>query len=218
MPDDTRPGDSRIAWDDSDRPDHGGFMTLRDGDPRNAELEAKWWARIRAQVGDEATERMQHSHGLSRNPRPLTDAEAAILWDAVAPLLRDMDATGQTRPDIRADAHEHRGADGLCGWIQEPDGRCGQGITVWLNCARADQLWYLAGQFQDWAGDGQYDPARRPWPECPDHPGTHPLEPEVLEQVAVWYCPRTLQVVADIGALASPRSGGGSRYIQREAD
>jgi hypothetical protein len=82
------------------------------------------------------------------NPRPLTEAEAKILWDAVAPLLRELDTTGQARPDIRADAHEDRGKDAACGWIQEPDGRRGQGITVWLNCARPDQLYYLAEQFQ----------------------------------------------------------------------
>lgn len=146
--------------------------------------------------------------------RPLTDEEAAVLWDAVAPVLRDMDATGQARPDIRADAHSDRGADAVCGWIQEPDGVCGQGITAGLNCAPADHFYYLAEQFQDWACDVQYDPARRPWPVCPDHPGTHPLEPETHDDVAVWYCPQTLRVVADIGALDSPCTSDSPRFVQ----
>jgi hypothetical protein len=58
-------------------------------------------------------------------------------------------------------------------------------------------------------------PASHPWPDCPDHPGAHPLGPETREEVAVWYCPQTLQVVADVGALDSPRASGFPRFIQR---
>ena len=126
-----------------------------------------------------------------------------------------MDATGQARPDIRADAHQDRGEDAVCGWIQEPDG-CGQGITVWLDSPPAEQLCSLAEDLQDWAGDIQQDPQRRPWPDCPDHPGAHALGPETNDNVAVWYCPQTLQIVADIGALGSPPASGLPRFIQRD--
>jgi hypothetical protein len=158
---------------------------------------------------------MQRSVALGRSPRPLTEEEAAILWDAVAPLLRDMSATGQARPDIRADAHEDFGNDAVCAWIQETDGS-GQGIRVWLNSPPGEQLCSLAEGLQDWAGDIQQDPQRRPWPDCPDHPGAHPLGPETHEGVAVWYCPLRLQVVAEIGALGSPRRSGLPRFIQRD--
>jgi hypothetical protein len=201
------PGESRIEWSDSVAPISSGFLVLRHGDPRNAELEAEWWAHIRGRYGDQAADRLQRSAALSRDPRPLSHEEAAILWDAVAPLLRDMDATGQARPDIRADAHDDSGEDAVCGWIQEPGSTCGQGVTVWLNSPPGEQLCSLADALQDWAGDIQMDPQRRPWPDCPDHPGAHALKSETQDNVAVWYCPQTHQIVADIGTLGSAPVG-----------
>src|SRR5258706_9307666 len=54
---------------------------------------------------------MERSRVLGRTPRPLTDEEKAVLREAVGPLLPDMDATGQTRPGIREEAHHDRGED-----------------------------------------------------------------------------------------------------------
>ena len=216
MAEDAWQGKSRIQWSDSNGPISSSILYLRRGDPRNEELESEWWAHIRARVGDQPADRMQRSQALGRSPRPLTDAEAAILWDAVAPLLRDMDATGQARPDIRADAHQDCGEVTVCGWIQEPGSTCGQGITVWLSSPPGEQLCSLAENLQDWAGDIQQDPQRRPWPDCADHPGAHSLMPETHDDIAVWYCPQTLLVLADIGALGSPPAGGPARLIRRD--
>jgi hypothetical protein len=82
-------------WDDSDPGNGGGFVCLRHDDPARAGLEAQYAARIRARLGDEAFELMERSRALGDSPRPLTDEEKAILREAVTPLLRDMEATGQ---------------------------------------------------------------------------------------------------------------------------
>jgi hypothetical protein len=89
----------------------------------------------------------------------------------------------------------------VCAWIQEPGSGWGQGIAVLLYCSPGDQLRVLAEQLQDWAGDVQVDPRRRPWPDCPDHPGSHILMPDTRDEVAVWCCPQDGHVVAGIGML-----------------
>jgi hypothetical protein len=127
--------------------------------------------------------------------------EKAVPWEAVTPLLRDMDATGQTLPDIREEAHKDHGEDAVCAWIQEAGGRYGQGITVWRTCSPAFQLYSLAEQMQDWAGDVQLDPGRRPWPDCPEHPGSHLLGADIRDEVAAWCCPDSGRVIASIGTL-----------------
>ncbi len=129
-----------------------------------------------------------------------------MLWEAVAPLLRDMEATGQALPDIQAEAHAGPGVGVVCDWIRGPGGT-GRQITVLSPGQRGDQLADLAEQLQDWATDAEADPQQPRWPDCPAHPGAHRLEPEALGENAVWYCPQTSRVIAEIGALDSPLRG-----------
>ena len=143
----------------------------------------------------------RRSQVLSRHPRPLTSEEKAVLREAVIPLLHDLDTTGQILPDIREEAHEDRGDDAVCAWIQEPGARHGQSIRVWANCSPADQIYYLAEQIQVWAGDVHVDSRRRPWPDCPEHPGSHMLMPDNRYEAAVWCCPQSDRVLAVIGML-----------------
>lgn len=166
-------------------------------------------------VRPDGQERRERSRALSLNPRLLSARQAAILWEAVAPLLRDMEATGQALPDIRAEAHADWGAGIVCAWIQHPGGT-GHGISVLPPGQRGDQLCDLAEQLQDWARDAQADPQRPLWPDCPAHPGAHRLEPEATGETAVWLCPRTSWVVAEIGALGSPLVAGIPRIKSRE--
>jgi hypothetical protein len=184
----------------SDPANGGGFLNLRRDDPNRAAAEAEYEARVRATLGDDAYERLERSRTLSRNPRPLTQPEKAVLRAAIGPLLRDMEATGQALPDVREETREDRGEDIVCAWIQEPGGY-GQGIHVLGFCPPDEQVCGLAEQLQDWAADVQVDPGRRPWPECPDHPGSHILSPQTRAGTAVWCCPRDNHVVAEIGSL-----------------
>jgi hypothetical protein len=136
------------------------------------------------------------------------------LREAVAPLLRDMEATGQARPDIRGEAHADRGTGIVCAWIQDPGG-AGRSISVLPPGQRGDQLCDLAEQLQDWTRGAQADPQRPGWPDCPAHPGEHRLEPEAIGETAEWWCPQTTRLVAEIGALDSPLRGT-PRFKSRE--
>jgi hypothetical protein len=214
VPLNTPPSDATADGDDFDPDNWGISVNLRHDDPDRAELEAQYMARLRARVGDEVFGRLQKSRALSRSPRPLTSEERAVLQEALAPLLRDMEATGQALPDIREEAHADRGGDAVCAWIQDPGG-AGQGISVCLSYSPAQQLCDLAEQLQAWAGDVQVDPGRRPWPGCPDHPGSHMLSPQHRDEVAVWCCPDGLRVIAGIGMLTGPGDGRRSRKAKR---
>jgi hypothetical protein len=155
---------------------------------------------------DAADERQDRSRALSLELQPLSARQAAILRDAVAPLLRDMEATGQARPDIRPEAPGGPGPGVVCGWIQGPGGS-GRSISVLPDVQRGDQLCDLAEQLQDWARSVQPDPQRHGWPDCPAHPGAHRLDPEATGETAMWSCPQTMRVIAEIGALDSPLRG-----------
>ena len=76
---------------------------------------------------------------MSLSPRPLTGEERAVLREAIAPLLRDLEASRRALPQIREEAHEDYGENAVCAWIQD-NGRCGQGIRVWLFCSPAERL------------------------------------------------------------------------------
>jgi hypothetical protein len=184
----------------------GSFINVRHDDPDGPERLAQYHADLRARVGDEVFERIQRSQALDENPRPLSGREKAVLREAVAPVLRDLEATGQTLPDIREEAHEDRGEDAVCAWIPHPGGGGGESISVELYCGEAYRLFYLAEQLQSWKNDELIDARRRPWPECPDHPGPCTLSPDVRDEVAVWCCPDSGRVIAAIGTLAQPQT------------
>lgn len=161
-------------------------------------------------VGPADQERGERSRALGLSPRPLSAGQAAILREAVAPLLCDMEATGQSRPDIRAEAHADRGAGIVCAWIGDPGGT-GRSISVLASAQRGDQLADLAEQLQDWARGTQASPHRPEWPDCPAHPGCHRLEPCALGETAGWECPQANRVIAEIGALGRTMAPGSSR-------
>jgi hypothetical protein len=91
-------------------------------------------AALRAMLGAEAFEPMQRMRELHRQPRPLTGQEREVVGRAAAPLLRDVAAGGLAPPHIRDEAHEDRGDQAVCAWIQGP-GRTGTGIWVSLSAA-----------------------------------------------------------------------------------
>jgi hypothetical protein len=159
-------------------------------------------AALREMLGAEAFDRMQRVRELHRHPRPLTGQEREVIRQAAAPLLRDLAAGGLAPPDIRDEAHEDRGDQAVCAWIQGP-GRTGTGIWVSLGAAPAEQVAELAGQFQNWAADELYDAGRSPeWPLCPLDPADpHRLTPEVRDGTAVWACRGNDQVICDIGTF-----------------
>ena len=159
-------------------------------------------AAVEREIGPEAAEATRRSLRLASNPRPLTDAERAELRANLEPVLRDMHSSGAIVPDIREEAHDDLGPDCVCAWIQSPGGADSQGIRVQASLPAPERLADLADQLQEWEIE-ELAAAGRPatWPECPQHPGTHPLAAQARSDQATWCCPTSGQVISIIGAL-----------------
>jgi hypothetical protein len=159
-------------------------------------------AAIERAIGPEAAEARRRSLRLDRNPRALAGAERAELRVTLEPVLRDMRDCGAIVPDVLEEAHDDLGPDFVCAWIQSPGGVGGGGIRVQVGLPAPERLADLAEQLQDWEIEELYA-AGRPaaWPECPQHPDSHPLAPQARGDQAVWCCPASGQVIAAIGAL-----------------
>ena len=130
-----------------------------------------------------------------RNPRALTDAERVELRADLDPVLRDMRSSGAIVPDVLEEAHEY------C--VQSPDGAGSPwSIHVQVGLSPPERLVGLADQLQEWEIE-ELAAAGRPatWPECPQHPDSHPLAPRASDDQAVWCCPASGQVISVIGAL-----------------
>jgi hypothetical protein len=122
----------------------GGFFSSRE------ELDAE----VRGRFGDEVAGKMMRSMDRLRHPRRPNDREQAQLQAVLAPILRDMRATGAPLPDIVPEALEHRGEDYVCAWITEGDGS-GCGIWAPVTGAPEDRVFWLAEQVAEWASDAQ---------------------------------------------------------------
>jgi hypothetical protein len=166
--------------------------------------EAAHLAALRLQLGDEAVDEMRRSLELMRHPRPLTDGERPVAEETMAPVLRDLRAAGAIVPEVRYEAREDRGPDYVCAFIA-PAGRTadGQGVWVELAASLSERVVQLADQVQEWEVE-ELCAAGRPatWPECPEHPASHPLEPVMDDDgAAVWRCPRSGLAICAIGEL-----------------
>lgn len=159
-------------------------------------------AAVERDIGPEAAEAARRSRRLASNPRALTDAERAELRENLEPVLRDMRSSGAIVPDILEEAHDDFGPDCVCAWIQTPGGAGSRGIRVQLSLPAPERLADLADQLQEWEIE-ELAAAGRPatWPECAQHPDTHPLAPRARGDQAVWCCPASGQVISVIGAL-----------------
>jgi hypothetical protein len=128
------------------------------------------------------------------------------LTQALAPVLRDLENTAPVvYPTVRDG--DWSGIDGqLTGMVSGPDGS-GWGVYVMAAQPVPEQIAMAADQVQEWAVEELCSIGRPTnWPPCPEHPHTHPLAPVVRGGAAVWMCPKTEDVVSDIGRLPEPRS------------
>jgi len=146
----------------------------------------------------------------ARRPRPLTDAERSVVDAAFAPVLRDLRAVDAIVPEVRYEAWQDRGPESVSAFIA-PAGRTVGSLGVWVELAasRSEQVAQLAEQVQEWEVEELCATGRSAtWPECPEHPNTHPLEPVVTDEgAAIWRCPRSALAVCAIGELAGRRRG-----------
>jgi hypothetical protein len=168
--------------------------------PEAAELE-----KLRPRFGDRRVDLLLRARELAVNPRPLTSQERAEFDRSMAPVLADLRAAGAIVPEVRYEAWEDH-AGYVFAFIGPPGQTAGtQGVKVERAGWAGLRLAGLAEQVQEWEVEA-LAAAGRPatWPECPEHPASHPLEPcaESGER-AVWRCPRSYRVVCTIGELGS---------------
>jgi hypothetical protein len=122
---------------------------------------------------------------------------------ALGPVLRDLAATCSIELDVR---DEDWGYEGPSAMVWEASGS-GTGITLIAGQPSAHQIASLADQLQEVATEALWS-ERLPvaWPQCPSHPDSHPLEAAVVESHAVWRCPKSGHIIANVGALAAWRT------------
>ena len=90
---------------------------------------------MREVFGEDALARWQRFMALSKNPRPRADTERAVLWQAVAPLMAGLAASGMSRRDVREEAHEEREAPSMASRTGDLAGRRTSGtgrLTAYL--------------------------------------------------------------------------------------
>jgi hypothetical protein len=122
------------------------------------------------------------------------------LREAIDRVVPDLVATSGLTPEIR-DVEWAADPPLQSAMLHSPNGS-GRGISIRSGETPVEQVADLADQIQEWAVEelcaiGQ----SATWPECPEHPASHPLSPRVLDGVAVWQCPRSHQTIAEIGHL-----------------
>ena len=125
------------------------------------------------------------------------------LAEALAPVLRDLENSGSVVPDVRDEQWD--GIEGqVTAMLYSPPGWA-QGVWAMTGEPRPERIASVADQVQEWAVEELCSLGRPTnWPPCPQHPGTHPLSPVVSGARAVWNCPKTGDVVAEIGQLPVP--------------
>jgi hypothetical protein len=127
----------------------------------------------------------------------------AALSEALAPVLGDLENSGALMPDIRDEKWSDFEGQ-ISAMLYGMDGS-GQGVFVMTGEPLPQAIASVADQVQEWAIEAHWH-AGRPtsWPECPEHPGSHPLTARLHDDRAVWACPATGHPICDVGQLPSP--------------
>jgi hypothetical protein len=126
-----------------------------------------------------------------------------VLAEALAPVLRDLANSGSVVPDVRDD--QRSDFEGRATAMLLSPGGWYQGVFAMTGEPLPQRIASVADQVQEWAVEELCSVARPTnWPQCPQHPESHPLSAVVWEGRAVWSCPRTGYEAAEIGKLGSP--------------
>jgi hypothetical protein len=125
--------------------------------------------------------------------------------EALAPVLRDLETSGSVMPDVRDEQWWSASEGQATAMIHSADGS-GQGIFAITSEALAERIASVADQVQEWVVEELCSlglPTN--WPRCPQHPHSHPLAAVERAGQAVWACPKTADVVCEIGQLINPQ-------------
>jgi hypothetical protein len=125
------------------------------------------------------------------------------LEEALAPVLSDLESTGSVIPEVR-DEPWLATAEQVTAMLYSADGS-GQGISARPADPLPERIASVADQVQEWVVEELCSVGRPTnWPQCPQHPHSHPLTAVERDGRAVWACPTTAGVVREIGQLANP--------------
>lgn len=126
------------------------------------------------------------------------DAELA---SALQPVLHDLATEQQVTAQVRDE--EWASTPGqISARLSNPADGSSMGIYVLAQDGEARRIASLADQVQEWAVEALWSAGMSAtWPECPLHPGSHPLLATTADDVAVWTCPKLGQQIAAIGSL-----------------
>lgn len=122
-----------------------------------------------------------------------------VLRLSLAPVLRDVAASGVPMPDIRDKVWTRQSHIASAMMWSRTGG--GTGVQVDLTASEPDRVAHVADQVQEWVIEELWGHAPTNWPVCPGHPATHPLSAGTAGDVAAWVCPHDGTRVAAIGAL-----------------
>ena len=125
------------------------------------------------------------------------------LAEALTPVLRDLENSGSVIPDVR-DSQWSTFEGLVTAMLYSRDGSA-QGVSAMIGESLPERIASVTDQVQDWAVEelGSIGGPTN-WPQCPQHPDSHPLSAVVREGRAVWNCPKTGHVVSGIGQLPTP--------------
>jgi hypothetical protein len=119
---------------------------------------------------------------------------------ALTPVVADLAHGASLRPEF--EDYEWPVPGMVATMLLLPDAG-GAGVAISIGAGRTGQVVSVADQVQMWAVEALWGAGRSPvWPECPEHPDTHPLQAVERSGAAVWVCPVSLHVVCHIGSLA----------------
>ncbi|HEY3556684.1 MAG TPA: hypothetical protein VGL05_04455 [Kribbella sp.] len=122
------------------------------------------------------------------------------LHTALSLLVRDLRSTGGIslrvldEPAIEDPAYESV-------WMLSDDD-CRTGLLAPRDLPQPERVVHVADQVQDFVHEelGRLGlPAT--WPECPEHPASHPLTPALPAGIPSWQCPKSSRTVSTIGNL-----------------
>ena len=123
----------------------------------------------------------------------------AELETALAPVLADLARTTALTPRFEDVEWPVEGAVGTMVFLR---GAGGAGVSIIKSADRTGQVVSVADQVQDWAVEALSGFGRSPiWPECPEHPNSHPLRPIERNEAAFWVCPVSRDEISAIGSF-----------------
>jgi hypothetical protein len=122
------------------------------------------------------------------------------LSEALTLVLDDLRNSRGLVPEVR-DAQWSDFPGQVTAMLHAADGSA-QGVSVMAPDPLPQRVASVADQVQEWAVEELWREGRpTAWPECPQHPDSHPLAPAVREERAVWTCPRSGYAIDGIGSL-----------------